>query len=222
MNFIFKLEPQMVDPADALEGRSTPVLADPQPHTVLGTELLKEPEAGEQIIYLAAGCYWGVEEIMWQLDGVVATAVGFMGGYTENPTYPEVCTGKTGHTEIVRVVLKNAALPNVLKTFWESHDPTSLNRQGNDVGTQYRSAIYVTTEEQRELAETSRESYNKVLADADRGEIVTEIRSALEAGPFYPAEDEHQQYLHKNPNGYRCHAVTGMACPMPGAGPLAK
>lgn len=221
MNFLFASEPKMVSPSDALAGRPDSVLPNPQPHTVLGTELMREPEVGEQVIYLAAGCYWGVEEIMWQLAGVRATAVGFMGGYTPNPTYAEVCTGLTGHTEIVRVVLTDAALPLVLKTFWECHDPTSRNRQGNDVGTQYRSAIYVTTDEQAELATFSRDTYAQVLADAGQGEIVTEIRSAIEAGPFYLAEDEHQQYLHKNPNGYRCHARTGMACPMPSSGPLA-
>lgn len=220
--FISRSEPTMVEPENALAGRSVPVLPHPQPHLVLGTPLLADPDEGQQVLYLAAGCYWGVEEIMWDIDGVSSTAVGFMGGYTPNPTYGEVCSGLTGHTETVRVVVSDEALPVVLKTFWECHDPTTLNRQGNDLGTQYRSAIFFTTPEQEALATRSRDDYNKVLADAGRGEIVTEIRSAEDAGEFYLAEDEHQQYLIKVPNGYRCHAVTGLACPMPGAGPLAE
>ncbi|MFY9262430.1 MAG: peptide-methionine (S)-S-oxide reductase MsrA [Arcanobacterium sp.] len=197
-------------------------MANPRPHAVLGTELLAQPTASEQVIYLAAGCYWGVEEIMWQLPGVIATAVGFQGGYTPNPTYREVCTGLTGHTETVRVLLRDDALPRVLKTFWECHDPTTLNRQGNDIGTQYRSAIFTTTPQQYELAKSSREVYDAVLSTAGRGQIVTEIRPISQAGPFYLAEDEHQQYLYKVPNGYRCHATTGLACPMPASGPLAQ
>lgn len=218
--FGFATEPSMVDKENALAGRTTPVLPRPRPHTVLGSELLAHPADGEQVIYLAAGCYWGVEEMMWQQPGVKATAVGFMGGYTPNPTYNEVCTGRTGHAETVRIVVADDALPSVLKLFWECHDPTSLNRQGNDRGTQYRSAVFYTSDEQRELAEESKAAYNKVLAEAGKGEIVTEIRSASDAGEFYPAEDEHQQYLDKNPDGYRCHAMTGLPCPMPGAGPL--
>lgn len=218
--FGFAIEPTMVNKENALAGRSIPVLPNPQPHTVLGTQLLVSPGDGEQVIYLAAGCYWGVEEMMWQHAGVKATAVGFMGGYTPNPTYDEVCTGRTGHAETVRVVLNDDVLPSVLKLFWESHDPTSLNRQGNDRGTQYRSAIYYTTDEQRELAEKSKAAYNQVLAEAGKGEIVTEIVNANDAGEFYLAEDNHQQYLDKNPDGYRCHAITGLPCPMPGAGPL--
>ncbi|SDU79083.1 peptide-methionine (S)-S-oxide reductase MsrA [Arcanobacterium phocae] len=211
----------MITKDQALPDNPNPVLPSPKPHTVLGTDILAEPEVGQQVIYLAGGCYWGVEEIMWQLPGVVSTAVGFMGGFTANPTYRQTCTGLTGHTETVRVVCEDAALGQVVKTFWEMHDPTSLNRQGNDVGTQYRSAIFVTTAQQQALVEESIAQYSRVLHDAGKGEIVTEVRTALDAGPFYPAEDEHQQYLDKNPFGYRCHAATGMPCPMPGSGPLA-
>lgn len=219
--FLFE-EPTMVSPEDALPGRETPILTDPQPHTVLGTDILAEPSAEEDVIYLASGCFWGAEKVMWQA-GADTTAVGYMGGYTPNPTYDEVCTGKTGHAETVRVVYnpEKTSTADVLKEFFESHDPTSLNRQGNDVGTQYRSAIYTTTEEQATTAREMRELYQGALSAAGRGEIVTEIRPALEAGPFYPAEDYHQQYLTKVVNGYECHAETGIACPMPGSGPLA-
>lgn len=210
----------MVTKDTALPDNTPPVLAHPQPHTVLGSDILAEPAEGQQVIYLAAGCYWGVEEIMWQLPGVVSTAVGFMGGFTAHPTYRQVCTGLTGHTETVRVVCEDSAVANVIKTFWELHDPTSLNRQGNDVGTQYRSAIFTTTDYQRVLVDDSVAAYTQVLRDAGKGHIVTEVRPASEAGPFYPAEDDHQQYLYKNPFGYRCHAATGMPCPMPGSGPL--
>lgn len=212
--------PEMVSPEEALVGRKDSVLPNPAPHEVLGRPLLAEPANGEQVIYLAAGCYWGVEEIMWCHDGVLSTAVGFMGGYTPNPTYAEVCTGKTGHAETVRVLLRDAALPGVLKTFWECHDPTSLNRQGNDRGTQYRSAIFTTTTQQYDLATSSKDIYNEVLAHAGKPGIVTEIvRDPL---PFYLAQAEHQQYLHKVPDGYRCHALTGIACPLPGTGPLTE
>ncbi|QJC22398.1 peptide-methionine (S)-S-oxide reductase MsrA [Arcanobacterium buesumense] len=212
----------MLTKQTALPDNTTPVLPNPRPHTVLGTDLLAEPGSGEQVIYLAGGCYWGVEEIMWQLPGVISTAVGFMGGFTAHPTYRQTCTGLTGHTETVRVVCKDDAIAHVIKTFWEMHDPTSLNRQGNDVGTQYRSAIFYTTDQQRNFIEQSIATYSKVLHDAGKGDIVTEVREANEAGPFYPAEDDHQQYLDKNPFGYRCHAATGMPCPMPGSGPLAN
>ncbi|USR79196.1 peptide-methionine (S)-S-oxide reductase MsrA [Arcanobacterium pinnipediorum] len=205
-----------------LPDNPTPVLPHPKPHTVLGSDLMAEPQPGQQVIYLAGGCYWGVEEIMWQLPGVVSTAVGFMGGQTANPTYRQVCSGLTGHTETVRVVASDEAIPQIIKTFWEMHDPTSLNRQGNDVGTQYRSAIFVTTQAQQELVDESVSAYSQVLSQAGQGEIVTEILPAQQAGPFYLAEDEHQQYLDKNPFGYRCHAATGMPCPMPGSGPLAN
>nr|WP_255315550.1 peptide-methionine (S)-S-oxide reductase [Trueperella pecoris] len=251
--FLRRPTPDMITRDQALPGRESAVLIDPAPHLVLGTDILAPVAEDQAEIFLAAGCYWGVEEIMWDLLGVVTTSVGFMGGFTPNPTYKEVCTGMTGHTETVRVVYNtglagNAAgsdgvvgsadaagaadatggdgvvhnpLALILKTFWECHDPTTLNYQGNDVGTQYRSAIFTTTPEQRTLAEESKAAYNAVLAEHGRGAIVTEIVDAAETTGFFPAEESHQQYLIKVPNGYRCHAATGMACPLPGSGPLA-
>lgn len=241
--FIRRPIPEMVDPERALPGRSEPVLVNAHPHLALGTDMLAPVELGQEEIFLAAGCYWGVEEIMWALPGVVTTSVGFMGGYTPNPTYHEVTTGRTGHTETVRVVYDAGAdvvvdgaanesdedkdaglspLALIVKTFWESHDPTTVNRQGNDVGTQYRSAIFTTTPEQAKLAAASRDSYNAVLAEAGYDEIVTEIVPAAQTTGYFPAEIDHQQYLLKVPNGYRCHAKSGLACPMPGSGPLAS
>lgn len=222
--FLNRPTPEMVSPADALPGRSTPVLENPVPNIVLGTDLMAEPAGTQEVIYLAAGCFWGVEEIYWETPGVVATSVGFMGGYTQNPSYREVCTGLTGHTETVRVVYDTAVIgtAEVLKLFYEMHDPTTLNRQGNDLGTQYRSAIFTTTAEQAEMATQMKDGYQQVLSGAGKGQIVTEIRPASEAGPFYLAEDEHQQYLKKVPNGYRCHSASGLACPVPGSGPLAS
>lgn len=221
--FIRRPLPTMVSPEDALPGRAEPILVDPAPHHVLHTDILAPPAQAQEEIFLAAGCYWGVEEIMWDLPGVVTTAVGFMGGYTPNPTYAEVCSGLTGHTETVRVVYDAGAgaLPLILKTFWECHDPTTLNSQGNDIGTQYRSAIFTTTAEQARLATQSRSAYDQVLSANGRSPIVTEIVAAAGTTGFFPAEEDHQQYLFKVPNGYRCHSATGMACPMPGAGPLA-
>ncbi|MBM7824813.1 peptide-methionine (S)-S-oxide reductase [Arcanobacterium pluranimalium] len=223
--FIFRPEPTMVSKDEALPGRATPVLTHPQPHLVLGSDLLAEPNSEQSLLYLAAGCYWGVEEIYWKIPGVVSTSVGFMGGYTPNPTYQEVCTGQTGHTETVRVVFNEnqVSTAQILKTFFECHDPTTHNRQGNDVGTQYRSAIFMTTPQQRELAQAMLTSYEAVLQEAhgQDAKIVTEILDAQDY-PFYLAEDDHQQYLYKNPNGYRCHTKSGMACPLPGSGPLAS
>ncbi len=220
--FIRRPTPTMVSPEAALPGRAEPILVNPARHLKLGTDILAPAAHGQFEIFLAAGCYWGVEEIMWDLPGVVTTSVGFMGGFTPNPTYGEVCTGLTGHTETVRVVYSGAeALPLILKTFWECHDPTSLNAQGNDVGTQYRSAIFTTTPEQSRLTLDSRAAYDRVLGDAGQSPIVTEIVDAADTTGYFSAEEDHQQYLIKVPNGYRCHAKTGMACPMPGAGPLA-
>ena len=217
---MFGRKSPVITEATALPGRSVPVNPNPAPNVVLGTELLAEPRETEEVIYLAAGCFWGVEEIYWEL-GAKATAVGYMGGFTPNPTYEEVCSGATEHAVVVRVVFdaKTLSLRSVLRTFWECHDPTTLNRQGNDIGTQYRSAIYYTTREQAHLAVVSRDSYEKALEAEGKGQIVTEFRNA-ESLQFYLAEDYHQQYLKKNPNGYRCHAATGIPCPMPGAGPL--
>lgn len=210
----------MVTPEAALPGRSEPVLSQPAPHAVNGSDILSRPD-GHEVIFLAAGCYWGVEEIYWEMDGVTTTAVGFMGGYTPNPTYEEVCTGLTGHTETVRVVYnpKQISTGEILKTFFECHDPTSQNRQGNDIGTQYRSAIFTTADSQFAVANELKESYQHVLSKHAKGEIATEIHSPGTA-IFFPAEDSHQQYLKKNPDGYRCHSASGIACPIPGAGPL--
>ena len=184
-------------------------------HTVLGTPL-KGPwvdgQGFEQIV-VAMGCFWGAERVFWQAPGVYTTAVGYSGGYTPNPTYEEVCSGSTGHAEVVLVVFDPAktSYSAMLKLFWENHDPTQGMRQGNDVGTQYRSAIYWDTEEHRELAEASREMFNERLREQGYSEITTEI---AKAGPFYYAEDYHQQYLDKNPLGYCGLGGTGVSCPI--------
>ena len=185
----------------------------PTSHAVLGSPL--HPEDGDlERIYLAMGCFWGAEELYWQLPGVAATSVGYMGGFTAHPTYEEVCTGLTGHTETVFVAYRLAEVStfDILKVFWENHDPTQGYRQGNDVGTQYRSAIFFTTEEQESVAVATRDSYARVVAARGYPEITTEIVPAADA-IYYPAEDYHQQYLYKVPNGYRCHAHTGLALP---------
>ncbi|CAL8976543.1 Peptide methionine sulfoxide reductase MsrA [Tessaracoccus sp. O5.2] len=202
--------PQMVSADDALPGRSQPVL-DPMPvHEVLGLPLDEVPP-GAEVAYFALGCYWGVERLFWETDGVVNTAAGFMGGFTPNPTYRETCTGRTGHTETVRVVFdpQRVSYEELLRLFWENHDPTQLNRQGNDIGTQYRSAVFPVDEEQRAAAERTRGEFQENLSAAGFGEITTEIRSGQ---TFYFAEVEHQQYLHKNPHGYCPVHATGVAC----------
>lgn len=172
---------------------------------------------GLSAVVLAGGCFWGIEEIFWQVPGVYTTAVGYAGGYTPNPTYNEVCTAHTGHTEAVLVVFDPDVidLEGVLRIFWESHDPTQEMRQGNDVGTQYRSAIYTLSEADTEVAAGTAETFQKVLAEAGLGPIATEIAPLAAAGDgmFYYAEDHHQQYLAKNPHGYRCHAATGLQYP---------
>ncbi len=185
-------------------------------HTVLGTSTVAPWPAGAQLLSIAMGCFWGSERIFWRQPGVITTAVGYQGGHTPNPTYEEVCTGRTGHAETVLVVYDPAKTDaeHLLKAFWENHDPTTANRQGNDVGTQYRSAIYWTTPEQRAAAEATRDAFARVLADAGFGPPATEIRPAQDAGPFYYAEDYHQQYLHKNPGGYCNHGPNGLTCPV--------
>ena len=202
----------MVDPERALPGRDVPMPV-PATHAVLGTPLEPPFPAGLQTAVVALGCFWGAERAFWQLPGVYTTAVGYAGGYTANPTYEEVCSGRTGHTEAVLVVFDPAQISytDILRTFWEGHDPTQGMRQGNDVGTQYRSAILYANDEQRQLAEASKLAYNEQLKAAGFGEITTEI-SAL--GPFYYAEDYHQQYLHKVPNGYCGLGGTGVSCPI--------
>ena len=181
-------------------------------HAVNGRSITGPFPAGTELAMFGLGCFWGAERKFWSLDGVVTTAVGYAGGFTPNPTYEEVCTGRTGHNEVVRVVFDPTAIAyaTLLRTFWESHDPTQGMRQGNDVGTQYRSGIYVYSPEQRRSAEASRDAYQRALAAARYGTITTEI---LEAPEFYYAEDYHQQYLAKNPWGYCGIGGTGVTCP---------
>ncbi|WP_277209572.1 peptide-methionine (S)-S-oxide reductase MsrA [Isoptericola croceus] len=207
----------MVSPEDALPGRESPILPAPRTHTVLGTSLTGPWEPGTRVLYLAMGCFWGAEEIYWQVPGVVSTAVGYMGGTTPNPTYEEVCSARTGHTETAMVAYDPSVVSEeeLLRIFWERHDPTQGYRQGNDVGTQYRSAVYWTTPEQAEAVRSTAERYGEVLAAKGYDPITTDMAPAAEAGPFFYAEDYHQQYLSaaKNPHGYRCHATTGVPFP---------
>ena len=207
----FRKSLALPSPAEALRGRAQEMPL-PDRHAVLGTPL-KPPFPGKEMLQVGMGCFWGAEKSFWQLPGVFTTAVGYAGGYTPNPTYEEVCSGLTGHTEVVLVVFDpaRATLDDVLKAFWEGHDPTQGMRQGNDAGTQYRSALYVYSDEQRARAEATRDTYQRVLTEAGYGAITTEIR---EAPPFYYAEDYHQQYLHKNPLGYCGHGGTGVSCPV--------
>ena len=209
----FKAKPLSVpSAAEALPGRDAP-MAIAERHFVNQAPLKGPYPEGAQTIYLALGCFWGAERLFWTLPGVIVTAVGYQGGHTPNPSYEEVCSGRTGHTEAVMVVFDPAkiSLDTLLRRFWEEHDPTQGMRQGNDVGTQYRSAIYTTTPEQREAVEASRRGYEKALKARGLGPITTEIGPA---GPFYFAETYHQQYLAKNPNGYCGLAGTGVSCPV--------
>ncbi|WP_066942248.1 peptide-methionine (S)-S-oxide reductase MsrA [Microtetraspora fusca] len=202
----------MVAPSEALPGRSEPMPVASR-HLVLEAPLAPPYDEGLEIADFGLGCFWGAERKFWQTPGVVSTAVGYAGGYTPNPTYEEVCTGLTGHTEAVRVVFdpKRVSFEELLKVFWEAHDPTQGMRQGNDVGTQYRSAIYTHGAEQEKAALASRDAYQRVLNEAGYGHITTEIAPA---GPFYFAEDYHQQYLERNPGGYCGIGGTGVACPV--------
>jgi peptide-methionine (S)-S-oxide reductase len=186
--------------ADALPGRTAPIKV-PEKHFVNGHRIVPPFPAGLKEAVFGMGCFWGAERLFWELPGVYSTAVGYAGGSTPNATYQEVCSGQTGHTEVVRVIYdpQKVDYEDLLKVFWESHDPTQGMRQGNDVGTQYRSAVYVTDEEQKEAAEESKKSYQARLMAAGRGQITTEIAQAPQ---FYYAEDYHQQYLAKNPDGY--------------------
>ena len=210
--FLFQKRVRQVSPEEALPGRAER-MAVPERHEVLGTPLEPPfPDGLEQTV-VGMGCFWGAERVFWRADGVFTTAVGYAGGYTPNPTYEEVCSGRTGHAEVVLVVFDPASISfeEVLRLFWENHDPTQAMRQGNDVGTQYRSAVYWTGEAQREVAEASRAAFQAELTRAGYGEITTEI---AEAGPFYYAEPYHQQYLAKNPNGYCGLGGTGVTCPV--------
>jgi peptide-methionine (S)-S-oxide reductase len=199
------------DAAEALPGRAEPI-AVPERHFVNGNRLLPPYPAGLELALFGMGCFWGAERKMWQLPGVWVTAVGYAGGHTPNPTYREVCSGRTGHTEVVRVVFDPAALPYeaLLRAFWEGHDPTQGMRQGNDVGTQYRSALYWYGERQRQVAEASRDAYAAALEAAGHEGITTELAAAPE---LYFAEEYHQQYLAKNPGGYCGLGGTGISCP---------
>jgi len=203
----------MVAPDEALPGRAERLFGVPDRHFVLGTPLEGPVADGLEVAYFGLGCFWGAERAFWTLDGVVTTAAGYQGGYTPNPTYEEVCTGRTGHAEIVKVVYdpKRISYADLLRLFFESHDPTQGMRQGNDLGTQYRSAIFTTTPEQLSLAKTVRDSYAEQLRAAGYGDVTTEIAPAED---FWYAEDYHQQYLAKVPNGYCGLAGTGVSCPV--------
>ncbi len=203
---------EMPRPEEALPGRDTPI-AVPDRHLVLGTPITPPfPEGTERAIF-GMGCFWGAERTFWQAPGIYTTAVGYAGGFTPNATYEEVCSGRTGHAEVVLAVFhtEQTSYEEMLRVFWENHDPTQGMRQGNDVGTQYRSAIYWTSEAQREAALASRERYQAELTRAGYGRITTEIAPA---GPFYYAEAYHQQYLARNPSGYCGLGGTGVACPV--------
>lgn len=207
------LKPMTVpSPEEALPGRDMPVL-EPLPHAVLGNPIVPPFPQGFGRILLAMGCFWGAERLFWQLPGVWTTSVGYAGGHTPNPTYREVCSGGTGHTEIVEVVFDPAiiSLERILQAFWENHDPTQGMRQGNDVGTQYRSAIYADDADQLARVEASRDAYAGALRSRGLGAITTEIASSRE---YFLAEDYHQQYLHKNPGGYCGIRGTGVSCPV--------
>ncbi|MPZ52224.1 MAG: peptide-methionine (S)-S-oxide reductase MsrA [Acidimicrobiia bacterium] len=202
---------QVITASEALPGREEPIRINPK-HLVLGTATVPPFPEHTKIAVFGSGCFWGVERRFWQKDGVWSTAVGYAGGATPNPTYEEVCSGRTGHTEAVLVVYdpEKITYEELLATFWEIHDPTQGMRQGNDVGTQYRSAVLAISEEQRVSAEKSRDRYQEVLTERGFDEIRTEIE---DLDDFYYAEDYHQQYLAKNPNGYDCHSTTGIPFP---------
>ena len=214
--FLFqKKKSEMVSADAALAGRAG-AIPTAETHFISGRPLTLDVPDGMEEAMFGMGCFWGVERMFWKLDGVYLTMVGYAGGFTPNATYQEVCTGQTGHNEVVRVVYDPDVISyeDLLKVFWEGHDPTQGMRQGNDVGTQYRSAIYVSDEADLKLVRDSQKAYQSALTAAGRGDITTEIKT-LDA--FYPAEDYHQQYLAKNPGGYCGIGGTGVSCPMPGA-----
>ncbi len=203
---------KMPDSKNALPGRNQPIKVSPR-HMVNGHPVLPPFPEGFETVLLAMGCFWGAERLFWKIPGVYVTSVGYAGGHTVNPTYQETCSGKTGHAEVVQVVFDpdQVSLDELLKVFWEAHDPTQGMRQGNDIGTQYRSAIYVNSEEQLEVAEASKKRFWEALKAGNLGEITTEIKLDV---PFYYAEDYHQQYLQKNPGGYCGLKGTGISCPV--------
>jgi peptide-methionine (S)-S-oxide reductase len=209
--FLFRDKTSMPTTGDALPGRSESIQV-PETHWVNGNRVVPPFPEGLEVAYFGMGCFWGAERVFWRLEGVYSTAVGYQGGYTENATYQEVCSGRTGHAETVLVVYDPAEIgfDDLLKAFFEEHDPTQGMRQGNDVGTQYRSTIYTTTPEQLAMAKLARDAYQDRLMAAGWGEITTEIR---EAPQFFYAEEYHQQYLAKNPNGYCGLQGTGVGCP---------
>ena len=208
----FSNKSAMVAPEDALPGRDEPLPVTNQ-HAVLGTPIKPPFPENIEVAYFGLGCFWGAEKAFWEIPGVYSTAVGYQGGTTPNPTYEETCTNRTGHAEVVLVAFDRTKLSyeDLLKTFWEAHDPTQGMRQGNDVGTTYRSAIFAADAAQLATAQASRAMYQQALSAAGRGEITTEIAPA---GPFYYAEDYHQQYLQKVPNGYCNLSGTGVSCPI--------
>lgn len=208
---LFARKSEMVAAADALPGRTVALTVSSR-HAVLGTPLQPPFAAGLQEAQFGMGCFWGAERLFWKIPGVHSTSVGYAGGYTPNPTYEEVCSGRTGHAEVVRVIFDpvKVSYETLLKAFWERHDPTQGMRQGNDHGTQYRSVIFCTSAAQRAAAESSRAAYQSRLGAAGLGAITTEV---VDAPTFYYAEDYHQQYLHKNPDGYCGLGGTGVACP---------
>ena len=213
MSFLFKNKTEMPDAPDALPGRDARPFEVPDTHFVLGTPLQPPFPADTEQVIVGMGCFWGAEKAYWEAPGMYTTAVGYAAGHTPHPTYREVCSGRTGHNEVVLAVFWPEQIPfeEILRLFWEGHDPTQGMRQGNDVGSQYRSGIYVTSDAQRAAAEASRTAYAEQLAAAGYGEITTEI---LDAPELFYAEDYHQQYLAKNPTGYCGMGGTGVACPV--------
>ncbi|MCG3268007.1 peptide-methionine (S)-S-oxide reductase MsrA [Yoonia sp. I 8.24] len=212
MFFASRAKSEMVTPDAALPGRDAAIPIT-EPHFTFGTPLMADVPSGMDVAVFGMGCFWGVERMFWTLDGVVSTMVGYTGGYTPNPTYEEVCTGKTGHNEVVRVVFDPVKISydQLLQVFWENHDPTQGMRQGNDAGTQYRSGIYTASAAQKAAAQASRASFGARLTAAGLGAITTEI---IDASQFYFAETYHQQYLAKNPSGYCGIGGTGVTCPI--------
>ncbi|MHA2790037.1 peptide-methionine (S)-S-oxide reductase MsrA [Corynebacterium sp. S7] len=211
MSWIFQRTPELVAPEDTLPGRDTPVLAHPSAHAVLGTPITGPWKEGQKRLIIGIGCFWGVEKMYWETEGVEGTSVGYAGGQTKNPTYREVCSGMTNHAEVVEVVYdpERISLKELVRMAMEAHDPTQGFRQGNDVGTQYRSAFYPDTEEEVEQIRGWIAQYARQLADEGFGEVTTEVKVGVD---YYLAEDEHQQYLYKVPNGYCPHHSTGVAC----------
>ncbi|MDL0403314.1 peptide-methionine (S)-S-oxide reductase MsrA [Corynebacterium lehmanniae] len=215
MGFLFAPSPKLVDANSALPGRPEPILANPREHAVLGTPITGPWREGQKRVLVGIGCFWGAEKMYWQMDGVNSTSVGYAGGITPNPTYREVCSGQTNHVEAVEVVYdpEVITLKEIVKAALEAHDPTQGYRQGNDVGTQYRSAFYTDTEEEAEQIRGWIRQYEQDLQSAGYGDITTEVKSVEADGVrYYLAEEEHQQYLHKVPNGYCPHHSTGVAC----------